>query len=289
MKNISKVLVTTVFTAVFAVLLGASPVLAASYTGAATPLDASDVPVVVTPPNILTITAPVGDWTSVDSSYITNQDVDVAGYRVPQIMGSGVCDEAPVTALNINIVSTSVVLGGTVTSQDHVGAGVSVANMDSPFTRPTVSSISSGTFGNGSFALVLDPDSGTTVVDRGLIHAWWTTTPTPMPGPIQFDIDTTGMTVGEYNNLAVRVTHDLNSGAEGLAQSITTSQPTVTVEYDTTICNQSSSTTDNSTDSNAPTLAATGDNANIVGLLGLVLVVIASTYLVIRPKHSLGP
>ena len=252
-----------------------NPVLAASYSGATVPLDSSSVPVTPSPPNVITATAPAGDWTTLASDNITGQDISVGGYQMPNISASGVCNNATITALSVVFVDASIVLGS-VTSQDQVGVAVSVADMDAPFDAKTVSSVTSGTMVDGSFAVSLNPDSDTTIVGRGLIHPWWTTVPTPLPGSIEFSIDTTGMTVADYNNLAVVVTHDLNSGPEGLVDSVTTSQPTITVQYDPSACNPPTSTVQVSQPSPPATLANTGTNMTFLNIIAVSMLTLGT-------------
>lgn len=205
-------------------LLGSHPAGAMSVSEPATPISGTSTPFV---------TPPVGDWVTTDADMDVAQEIRSAAYSMPQL---NLCLDAPVTALNINIPTTTIVLNGTVTTQQQVGVNSSVYDMNS-FDPVDAIAVHAGTRLDGALALALNPAAPNYAIVRGFTHGGWTTNPTPIPGAINYDLDTTGMTVADYNNLGIVVHHDLYDGVLAThADSITSAQPIVSVTADETVC-----------------------------------------------------
>ena len=199
------------------------------------PLDASSYPGSTNPGLVEATTPPSGTWTTVNTDMTTGQEVMGAGYSLPEI---ATCDAAQVTQLRILIPDTSVTLNTTVTDQQWIGVSAAISDRTSPFTRHTVSSLISGTHSDGAFAVAIDPGGTTTTAVRGFTSPTWTTVTEPIPGSIEFEVDTTGMTAANYRNLALAVNHDLYDGPRVThADAISSEQPIITVSTDDSACN----------------------------------------------------
>lgn len=199
--------------------LNVARVAAISYTGVATPSSTAygvnfiafevDVP-------------PTGDWTSTTTSLDEGR---AAAYLMPEL--SGTCDEAELTSLVVTVEETSIDLApGTTQELAGVMMGVvgPITDFPSPFL-PLNSVISGGTWiSNGRMGV------------RGITHHLFTDSPQLIPGSISIEIDTTGLTVADYKNMAVSVHHDLRDGVLGFVNSVTTSQPIVEVQTSEAAC-----------------------------------------------------
>lgn len=217
------------------VLLGNQAIAAVSVSQLGVPLDAADVPAATVPGSVESFTAMPGDWTTASADMGNGQEMRIAGYDFPPL---NVCEQAPITALTVNIPTTTVTLNATVTTQEWIGIQVAVRSKNTPFAPVNVAAVTSGTRLDGASAASLDPNFSNYMIVRGFTNPGWTTTTTLIPGAIQFDVDTTGMTVADYHELAVTVGHDLYDGPLSThADDITSAQPIITVTADETVCN----------------------------------------------------
>jgi hypothetical protein len=180
-------------------------------------------------PNYAAITPPDGTDMITNSPIASTEGIE-ASYSVPSI---GVCNLATITSFNVSLSS----LTGSFTlpvTQNFSGISVSVFDKTSE-SRQSVSTVNSGTRFDGAFALILDPTISNAVV-RGITNPGFTTVATPLPGAVDFDMDVSSMTVGDYNNLAITVQHDMYDPPNGYANQLTSSQPVVSVNYDDGPC-----------------------------------------------------
>lgn len=192
---------------------------AVSYTGVATPsTTAYGANIFAFEPDM----PPTGNWTSTTTSL---EEGRAAAYLMPIL--SGTCDAAAVTSLIATINTTAIDLAPG-TSQDLAGVMMAFVDItDTGFVAPTLplAAILSGATWN--------PNNSAA---RGLTSGLFTTPATPIPGSISIQLDTVGMTVADYKNLAISVHHDLLDGVFGFVNSVTSSQPIVQVQTNDAAC-----------------------------------------------------
>lgn len=202
-------------------------------------------------PDFEDILAPEGGWISTTAT--AGQEGIQAFYALPQL---NVCNKAKINSINIRLTASG---NSTPYSFDLTGVGASVINRATS-TAQIVQSVDSGSRMDGGFALALSPDARQEIV-RGITSPAFTTTTSTMPGEINFNLGTSSLSVDNYNNLAVRVRHDLLDGIFGYITSLQSTQPVYSIDYDTTACA--------STD--IPKAPLTGLPTNYQSMAGLIL------------------
>lgn len=170
---------------------------------------------------------PIGDWVSTTTAATEGR---AGSYAMRPV---DVCELAAVTALSFSFSSVSETFTPPVT-QEYTGAFARVIDTNDNSIQD-VSTVTNGTRMDGAFALFLDP-SLENAIGRGVTHATFTTGTVTMPGSIDFAMDTTSMTVGDYNDLNLVMMQDMLDSGNGLVDSITTSQPTMSMSYDDGPC-----------------------------------------------------
>lgn len=197
---------------------------AISYTGVATPsTTAYGANIFAFEPD----TPPTGNWTSTTTSLTEGR---AAAYLMPVL--SGTCDAAAVTSLiaTINTTAIDLAMG---TSQDL--AGVDMRFVDTTDINLVAPALPLSSVLSGSHYIFGGP-GGVNIGVRGITNPMITNTPQAIPGTVSIQLNTSGMTVADYKNLAISVHHDLLDGPFGFVNSVTTSQPVVQVQTNDAAC-----------------------------------------------------
>lgn len=203
-----------------------TPIFAESINNYANPIQRSGT----NPTYFEDVLAPQGEWTSTSTQAIEGRQ---AYYTVPQIES---CNKTVVNSINISLFAEG---DPDPYSYDLTGASATVFDSSTTSVK-TVSQVHQGSRLDGAFALSIDPNEEQEIT-RGVTNPAFTTTQSPMPGEISFDIDTTNLSINEYNSLVIRVKHDLRD-LPGFITSITTTRPKVLASYDSSACNTPTST-----------------------------------------------
>lgn len=204
-------------------LLSTTDLYAISNTSPATPSNTPFVGI-YSQINFQYTTPPAGVWTSTSTPLPEGTS---ASYTFPQI--STPCSLSRISSVTVSIPTTAINLAPG-TTQNLSGIMSSVVNVnDNSLTPVNVSAVTQGT-------VFLPVWGGGNQVVRGITDDLFTVADSLIPGPIEYTLNTTGMTVAQYNALAVNVYHDLLDPPNGFVNSISTSQPIISVVTDDTPC-----------------------------------------------------
>ncbi len=203
-------------------LLSTPSLYAISNTGPADPSNTSYAG--HSPANFQHTIPPSGTWTSTSTPLPEGTS---ASYTFPQI--STPCSLSRINSITISIPTTAISLApGTTQNLSGVISEV-VSTNDNTMTPLNVSAVTQGT-------VLLPAWGGSNKVAKGITYDFFTASDSLIPGPIEYTLNTAGMTVAQYNSLAVNVYHDLLDAQNGFVNSISTSQPIISVTTDDTPC-----------------------------------------------------
>ena len=190
---------------------------------------------------------PTGAWTSTSTPLPEGTS---ASYAFPQI--STPCNLSRISSITVSIPTTAINLAPG-TTQNLSGIMSSVVNInDNSLTPVNVSAVTQGT-------VFLPAWGSSNQVVRGITDDLMTVADSLIPGPIEYTLNTTGMTVAQYNALAVNVYHDLLDPPNGFVNSISTSQPIVSVTTDDTPCFISANNDNYNATTNQPLVISPND------------------------------
>lgn len=203
-------------------LLSLPSLYAISNTGPATPSSTSYAG--HSPANFQHTVPLVGTWTSTSTPLPEGMS---ASYSFPQI--STPCSSSRISSITVSIPETAISLAPG-TTQDLSGIiSEVVSTHDNTMTPLNVSAVTHGT-------VLLPVWGGSNKVIKGLTHDLFSVSDSLIPGSIEYTLNTTGMTVAQYNSLVVNVYHDLLDAQNGFVNSVSTSQPIISVTTDDTPC-----------------------------------------------------
>ena len=226
-------------------LLSLPSLYAISNTGPATPSSTSYAG--HSPANFQHTVPLVGTWTSANTPLPEGTS---ASYTFPQI--STPCSSSRISSITVSIPETAISLAPG-TTQDLSGIiSEVVSTHDNTMTPLNVSAVTQG-------AVLLPVWGGSNKVIKGLTHDLFSVSDSLIPGPIEYTLNTTGMTVAQYNALVVNVYHDLLDAQNGFVNSVSTSQPIVSVTTDDTLCFISANNDNYNATTNQPLVISPND------------------------------
>lgn len=120
-------------------------------------------------------------------------------------------------------------------------AGITLSVLSSDLSQMyEIKNIYEGSKFNGPYIMALAPSLSNQVV-RGISNPGFTPNPSPLPGIISFDIQIDPLSISEYQDLVIRVQHDMLDGMSGYVTSLSSTQPNVTLETDYSLCQEEES------------------------------------------------